>query len=173
MSAERGNAATVVLCGFGECRRGLLFAQMQSGSAATAPIELKLGKKFKCGRDACVKFQVFNPDGRQGYSGSIPDGEDTARFTLGDVIEASEVGPEHENEWLFKVVIWFKDSDGEIRKAYGFSFIRVNVVDKTYEMLSCGDPETAWRVPLKENCEAHYSTGFRSAECGKKCSVGG
>jgi hypothetical protein len=170
LSAERGGAATVVLCGFGKCSRGLLFVQIQNTSATTAPIELKMDEKYKCGRDACVKFQWFHPDGRQGYSGSIPDGQDTARFKLGDVIASPEVMPDHDDEWLIKVVVWFKDNDGEIRKKYGFGFLRVNVVAKDYEFLSCGDPSTAWRVELKENCEVDYSTGFRSAICGHQCS---
>lgn len=171
MSASEGGAATVVLCGMGECRRGMLFVQKQIGSATTAPIELKLVKRIGCDRDACVRFQVFNPDGSQGFSGSIPNDEEAARFTLGDVIQSDEIRLTHDNEWLFKVVVFFKDSDGVERRTYGFAFIRVNAVSEEYEMLSCGDPETAWRVELKKDCEVHYSSGFRSAQCGHGCIV--
>jgi hypothetical protein len=169
MSAEDGKAASVMLCGQGKCERGFFFLQIQNESATTLPLRLVMGKDYNCGYDSCVYFKFFNPDGSEGFNGAIPDDETTANFTLGQAIQTDKITFDFDNEWLLKVVVYWKDKDDVMRKSYGFAYLRVNVVEKTYEFLSCGDPLTAWRVPLKEGCEVHYSTGFRSAKCGDKC----
>jgi len=172
MSAEEGREASVTLCGLGEgCHKGMLFKQIQSGSVASGIIELKM-PKFDCDFESCVRFQVFMPDGSQGYSGGIRKGETSASFLLSDVLQHETVlYPDHDEEYALKVKAWYKykDSDGDVRRDSMLSraFIRINPVHEAYQFMGCDDPMAAWGVNLSKKEKAQYSSRFRGAKCGK------
>lgn len=169
-SALEADDPTLVLCSEGRCQSGYLFFRRTAGVGTDTEIVLNLGAKgLKCKKDSCVRFQVFNPDGSQGYSGSIPQGEDEAIFTLGDVIGSDEVRLTDDHEWLIKAVIHYLDPSHNEREALAFGYIRLTVQAAGYQRLACGDPDIAWRVKLQRNCEAHYSTGMRGGACGGGC----
>jgi len=169
MSAEKGRASTIALCGLGEgCHKGMLFKQIQSGSAATGIIKLRV-PKFDCDYPACVRFQIIQPDGSEGHRGAILKGETEASFKLSDVIQAPTVNfPEHDEEYVVKVKAWFKykDIDGDQRDTtmIAWSYIRINPVEEDYQFIGCNDPMAAWEVPLPQG-KVFYSTVFRGALC--------
>lgn len=167
MAAERGNAATVVLCGLGEgCRKGMLFKQLNVGLGIGGTVTLKVPHKLNCDRDTCVRYQVFLPTGQHGIGGGIPKGESEVKLKLSDIVQSEVVTPEMDDEWIIKIKIWFKDQDDQERSLFGWAFIRINVVSQEYEFLGCDDPAKAWDVKLGKECSAQYTTGFRSALCG-------
>jgi len=166
MSAELGNSASVVLCGLGEeCRIGMLFAQLPEGTPTNDEITLKI-PKLDCGEKYCARYQVFNPNGMQGKSGGIPDKTQKVTLSLADLVEADEISKSTEGEWLITVRMWFADNDGNEMSALGWSFVRINVLDKNYINIGCDDPVVAWRVGLPGGHEAQYTSKLRSALCG-------
>ena len=167
MSALDGNVASVVLCGLGEgCRKGMLFTQAPEGSSAVRTIELKV-PPAQCERDHCIKFQFFNPDGTEGYSGSIERGKTNTTFLLKDIVKSDTLRLDHDAEWLVKVKVWFKDGDVDVeRTMMGWAFLRVNVISPEYEFLSCEDPEAGWDLEHAPGCDIYFSSRFRSSICG-------
>lgn len=169
MSAMDGNAATVILCGLGEkCRKGMLFTQKRAGTLLKDEIRLVTGV-LDCDLDSCVRFQLWRLDGSQGFSGAIPKGESEAKFTLAQVVgdEQEELLPIHNGEYLIKVKFIFKDADGNEMSTFGFGFIRVNVLNASYQAMGCDDPAVAWSVSPLEGCDVQHSTRYRTALCGE------
>lgn len=167
MSAERGNAATIILCDLdGTCHKGYAFAQLRNGSGLTRAFTFK-APELNCDEESCVRWQLWRLDGSQGASGAVDKKGGLVPLSVGAVVGSEDVlQPHHDGEYLFKAKFFWNDADGLPLSSIGWAFIRINVVDAQYQFMGCNDPASAFKTELTESCSAQYSTAFRSALCG-------
>ena len=172
VSAAEGRDVTVTLEGCQEGpKNGYLFCRSQEGSGSGSLLTLTV-PPLSCSDDrtSCAQFQFFRKDGSTGYGGGIPKGQNHANFTVGQVIGTSDDIQEfHDGEYRVEVIAFFQDNDGMEHSRTGSGLVRVKVLRRDYVPALCDAPEIAWKVDLKKDCQAHITTQYRSAICGKGC----
>lgn len=170
ISAQGGNDYVAVLSGYGQAsRKGYLFLQANERASVAQPITMTF-PKVDCKRESCVRFQFFRKDGSAGYAGAVAKGQASVSFPLSAIL-GKETALDSTDEGEYSVIsqVYFLAPDGQEYSMIGNGFVRVNVVSVNYRPLACNDPSVAWKSPAGPNCEAQYSTGFRTAVCGKGC----
>lgn len=169
-AATLANDFTIVFQDAGTVsQKGYLFIQKRAGTLPDDALVV-LVPKLNCKRAACARFQFFRKDGTPGFSGSIPAGSETLSFKLSDLVgHTTAVDATDEGEYSALSQLYYVGNDGQEYSTLMNGFIRLNILSKTYEPLSCGDPNTAFRLGVNATCEADFSTAGRSAVCGAGC----
>lgn len=170
VSAQEGNDYVVILSGFGnKSTKGYLFAQANEKATTQGVLTLTF-PVVTCKRDSCVRFQFFRKDGSAGYAGALPQGQWSANLKLSDVVGHTDpVVSTDEGEYRVVAQVYYVGTDGTEYSMIGNGFVRLNVLSELYRPVACNDPNIAWKVKTGDNCEAQYTTVFRSALCGGVC----
>lgn len=170
VSAAEGNDYVVVLSGAGQhSTKGYLFAQVNEKTAVNGVYTLTF-PATSCTRDSCIRYQFFRKDGSAGYAGAIPKGQTLAQVRLSDIVgHDGQVMRSDDGEYTLVAQVFYQGADGQEYSMIGNGFIRVNVLSELYRPVACGDPNIAWKVKTPDNCEAQYTTVFRSTVCGEAC----
>lgn len=170
VSAEKGNDYVVVLSGYGQAStKGYLFLQANEKAETNKPITMTL-PNVVCKTDSCAHYQFFRKDGSAGHAGSIKKGQSQISFPLSEIVgHTGLLAADDEGEYSVVVQVLYTGADGQEYSMLGNGFVRVNVLSEAYRPISCGDPSVAWKVSAGVNCQAQFTSAFRTALCGKGC----
>ncbi len=167
LSADKGNDYSMVLSGYGtKSSRGYLFVQAAEGSLTNQFITLTF-PATACDREACVRYQFFRKDASPGFAGAVKKGISQGFVTLSQVIgHDGPLLPADEGEYSIVSQVYFTGPDGKEYSMFGEGFVRLNVRNKAFVPIACGDPNVAWRSSLDKDCIANFTTVYRSVLCG-------
>lgn len=174
MSAREGRELTVLMRGCdGKLTKGYHYCSLPEGALPVREISL-IFPPSDCWRNSCIEFQFLRRDGSLGYGGSVPAGEVEVRIPLSKIVGYElPLAKRHEGEFRVLANYWYRDREGLEKRAEIQGIVRLWIHEAGYTRLICGDPETGWELPVDNGCRAHFSTGGRTAFCGKGCLIDG
>jgi len=145
---------------------GMLHCRLSKGARPSTRIRVLL-PKLSCKRESCAEIAVVRKDGTLVPIGGIPEGKTSYAFPVSkitgdpDVIDKAHGGP-------YRLLIdAFYQFDGEEWRVKGQGIVYLTVMDRGYKQLACDSPDVQWALKITRQCEAQYSTKFRSTLCGE------
>ena len=169
LSAVQANDLTVIFSGCSELHRdGLILCRSSVGAKPSTQITVTL-PGLNCDRESCANFDVVRKDGTIHPLGGIPKGSTKLTFTLEDVLGSPEdISTASGGPYRVLSEAYFKDGGAEY-KVLGVGVVYLVVLEPGYVPLGCQSPDAAWTVDLGKDCEAVYTTKYRSQLCGTGC----
>lgn len=170
VSAADGNDYTVIMSGYGtKSQKGYLFVQLKDTASIDLPVTLYF-PPIQCDRESCIEYRFFRLDGSDGVTGGIPKGKESIEIPLNQILgHEGQANPNDDGEYGLSTRVYFKLADGRETSIKGNGFIRVNILGQDYHAIGCNDPNVAWHLKLSKNCEAQFTTRYRTALCGTDC----
>lgn len=168
VNANDGRALTLVMRGCGQpWTRGYVFCELEAKSTPSGFVEIAL-PTTKCPGGLCGEIEVFTKGGavlrrNVGESGRV-------RLALTELLDHSdpvEIVPDDQE--MLVIARFFYDGEFSDTQVILQGAVRVWITERGFYHLECGSRFRGGKIELLRRCRAEYTTGGRSAICGRGC----
>lgn len=163
MAAIEAGDKTAPIEGCGQqLQDGVLVCRKTEGDASQDQIVF-VGPPAECaGKDPCVTFKIFYPDGSPSYAGSIPRGMTRIPVPWEQLLKRSTFEKNDRGFWGYSYAIRYLGPDGKERMTYSDGFIFLVVTSQGYTSLHelPDDPNYAWSW-VEDGAQVKLTTGAR------------